>query len=511
MTMLTAEQPIARDAGLDRLFLVAIASCLVATGIVLVPGVHGHQIQPAVDLALDTVAAVVCFTLTTLAWARFREQHVIAAAYHAAAFMALSTAYGIAVVVSLEYASDLPRLALPENVQVLVFAVSRFAAASLFVVAGVLTRRRTYGLGSTWILVTPSLGVLLAMLIGHAIYPPPDALQIITFNDNTGLPTITPFGAVLHVTTSGLFFVGALSSRRLWHAGRAVIDGWIAVGLVFAGFAELHWALYPSAHPGQVSIADLLRLVCSMCLVAGLAGAMRASHRELRMANASLAELRAAEVERAALEERARLARELHDGLAQDLWLAKLRTGEILAAPGLPDDARRAAEGAVAAIDVGLNGARDAVTALRGVAHNDSGFCTLVRRAVEDQGDRYGLRVEFSFEGDHDARIDARTQAEMLRMLQEAMNNVARHADATLVGVRLALANGRISLRIADNGHGFDVAASKAGSYGLASMRERAALIGARLVITSDAGSGTIVAITAPWSRPVVDARMAAR
>ena len=107
--------------------------------------------------------------------------------------------------------------------------------------------------------------------MGRALDPPPDALLIITFEDPSGLPHITPFGAAIHLTTAAVFFVGAYVSRNLWHAGRSVIDGWIAVGLVFAGFAELHWALYPSAHPGQVSTADLLRLVCSACLLAGLA------------------------------------------------------------------------------------------------------------------------------------------------------------------------------------------------------------------------------------------------
>ena len=254
-------------------------------------------------------------------------------------------------------------------------------------------------------------------------------------------------------------------SRNLWHAGRSVIDGWIAVGLVFAGFAELQWTLYPSAHPGQVSTADLLRLVCSACLLAGLASAFRASQRELRTANIELEQLHDSEVERAALEERTRLARELHDGLAQDLWLAKLRIGELVSMEDLSVEARRAAESGLAAIDVGLGDAREAVATLRSSAHSDSGFCNLVRRTVEDYGDRFGLRVEFTFEGDHTTRIAPRTQAEILRITQEALTNVARHADATLVGVRLVIRDDRITLRVADNGRGFDVATVGPRSY----------------------------------------------
>ncbi|MCJ7712583.1 MAG: hypothetical protein MUQ32_17325, partial [Chloroflexi bacterium] len=131
-------------APLDRLFGVAVAIGLVVTVLVLVPGVHGHAILPAADLVLDTIAAVVFIVLTALAWARYRERRVIAAAYHAGAFMALSVAYGLAVLISLQHAAYLDGQAEPDNVQVLAFAVARILAAILFVIAGVATRRRTY-------------------------------------------------------------------------------------------------------------------------------------------------------------------------------------------------------------------------------------------------------------------------------------------------------------------------------------------------------------------------------
>ena len=183
---------------------------------------------------------------------------------------------------------------------------------------------------------------------------------------------------------------------------------------------------------------------------------------------------------------------------------------------GLPVEARRAAEGAVAAIDVGLDDAREAVAALRSTAHEESGFCSLVRRAVEDHGDRFGLRIEFTFEGDHTTSVAPRTQAEILRITQEVLSNVAKHATATLVGVRLALSEGQISLRIADNGTGFDVASRRGAGFGIASMEERAALIGGRLTIESSAETGTLVDLAAPFTLPrtkvdkslVVEARL---
>ena len=156
----------------------------------------------------------------------------------------------------------------------------------------------------------------------------------------------------------------------------------------------------------------------------------------------------------------------------------------------------------MAAIDVGLGDAREAVAALRSSAHADSGFCNLVRQTVEDYGDRFGLRVEFTFEGEHTAHIAPRTQAEILRIAQEALTNVARHAKATVVGVRLVVAGGRITLRVADNGRGFDLAVVGRDAFGLASMRQRAALIGGRLRVASRPGTGTRVFLTAPLTRP---------
>jgi signal transduction histidine kinase len=86
----------------------------------------------------------------------------------------------------------------------------------------------------------------------------------------------------------------------------------------------------------------------------------------------------------------------------------------------------------------------------------------------------------------------------VLRIAQEALTNVRHHADATIVGVRLEVREGRASLRVADNGCGFDPRGVGGARYGLASMRERAALIGGRLEVRSAPGEGTTVELIAP-------------
>ncbi len=505
----TLARPLRPGDVLERLFRASMVVSIVATLVVLLPGVHGHAVLPTVDLVLDTIALIVSVMLTLLAWARFRERRVMGAVYHAAAFLALAMAYGIALIVSLEHSGSISSLAEPETAQDLVFAIATLAAAILFVIAGTFTARRTYGVHPLWIIAGPALAVAAAALVAQVVATPPEALQIIIFDDPAGLPHITPFGAAVCLVTATLFFVGAYVSRGMRRREGMLMDGWIAIALVFAGFAELQWAIYPSAHPGQVSTADLFRLASFLSLLLGLESSVRANLRELRTANVELAALRDADVERAALEERARLARELHDGLAQDLWLAKLRTGQVAGMEGLPPEARRAVEEAASAIDSGLADAREAVAALRSPGHANMGFCALVQRNVEDFGDRFGLRVEYAFEGEHTTRVAPRTQAEILRIAHEALANVARHADATIVGVRLHITDDRIWLRVVDNGRGFDVNAVHEGSFGLASMRERAALIGGRLRVLSRPDAGTRVILTAPFAPPPVAAQAA--
>ena len=94
--------------------------------------------------------------------------------------------------------------------------------------------------------------------------------------------------------------------------------------------------------------------------------------------------------------------------------------------------------------------------------------------------------------------LSARAQAEVLRIAQEALSNVRRHADATVVRVRASMEADRLVVSVRDNGRGFDPASVGQVAFGLASMRERAALIGGELSIESAPGDGTLVTLVVP-------------
>jgi signal transduction histidine kinase len=200
----------------------------------------------------------------------------------------------------------------------------------------------------------------------------------------------------------------------------------------------------------------------------------------------------------AAAQERERLARELHDGLAQDLWLAKLKTTRLAAQPDLDAEARALADEITAAVDAGMTEARQAVAAMRQSPGGNGRLRELLTRSLEDFEDRFGLPVEFECDAELPA-LSARAEAETLRIMQEALTNVRRHADATVVRARAAAAeDGRLVLEVRDNGRGFDANAVGSAAYGLAGMRERAAVIGGEILIESSPQRGTVVRLSVP-------------
>ena len=91
-----------------------------------------------------------------------------------------------------------------------------------------------------------------------------------------------------------------------------------------------------------------------------------------------------------------------------------------------------------------------------------------------------------------------RAQAELLRIVQEALNNVRKHADATLVRVEADSHGGRLRVRVSDNGRGFDPAVVQSSGYGLRSMAERAEGVGASLRVDTRLQDGTRVEVLLP-------------
>ena len=182
----------------------------------------------------------------------------------------------------------------------------------------------------------------------------------------------------------------------------------------------------------------------------------------------------------------------------QDLWLARLTHGRLLSLPDLPRDAQEVAARVDGLLENALAEARQAIVAMQPQA--DASFGSLLVRFVDDLGDRFGLEVTCTVEGEP-VQLGGHVQAEVLRICREALNNVRKHADAATVHVELRTIGSTVQLKVRDNGRGFEPAAERAGGYGLQSMRERADALGAQLAIESAPMDGTRVTLTLDLQR----------
>lgn len=203
----------------------------------------------------------------------------------------------------------------------------------------------------------------------------------------------------------------------------------------------------------------------------------------------------------AVLEERNRMAREIHDTLAQGF------TGIVLqleaAEQALNEDASLAQEHLNRARSLArenLNEARRSVWALRPLALEQLPFETVLRQETESFTRDSGIKAAVNISGEsrtqpHDV------QSTLLRICQEALTNIRKHAEATEVAVHLAFEANTVRLSIRDNGRGFDTETPVESGFGLISMRERVRLLGGTLMVQSEIGRGTLIEATLPLSR----------
>jgi signal transduction histidine kinase len=389
----------------------------------------------------------------------------------------------------------------PGEAPIYVWTITRAAVAAILVIGAARSlRREPPPLPPLVLAIVPAVVLVLSaiMLFGReAILPPVPGASAFDPAGGGGVLGASPLSTavvVLQVAIFVGFIVAAILLRRLYIRYGLVSDGYLAVGLVVAAFSQLHFALDPVVASGIVTSTDALRLVFYVILVLGIQAEIGGDFTALRRANAELSRLREVDAANATLAERTRLAREIHDGLAQDLWYAKLKQGRLTQSESLVAEAKTTAGEVLHAIDSALAEARQAVMAMRVDPSAASSLEEVLRSYVEDFSDRFGVRAEFEAEGTLQ-RLPPRTEAEVLRIVQEALNNVRRHADATVVRVKTERSGPISRISVTDNGKGFDPSAVPPERYGLRGMRERADLVGATLEIRSQPQDGTRVSI----------------
>jgi NarL family two-component system sensor histidine kinase LiaS len=194
--------------------------------------------------------------------------------------------------------------------------------------------------------------------------------------------------------------------------------------------------------------------------------------------------------ELARMEERNRLARDLHDTVKQQTYAARM---QLTAARNLLGSDPTAVAGH---IDTALQLNRETqqelkliIDELRPAALEGKGLAQALKEYAERWQKHTGIQVKTTISGERSLPLDV--EQVLYRVLQEALSNIARHAEADTVGLSLSMTPDKVSLLVADNGRGFDVDAVSPGSYGLAGMRGRLSEVGGTLHVASTLSTGT--------------------
>jgi signal transduction histidine kinase len=208
----------------------------------------------------------------------------------------------------------------------------------------------------------------------------------------------------------------------------------------------------------------------------------------------------------AVLEERIRIARELHDGLAQVLGYINTQTlaAKRLLTTGRTEEARSRLDAMEGAARNVYGDVREAILGLR-LSLPRQGLVPTLRSYLEEYASMSGTHLSLSAD-DHVETVELPPEVEiqLVRIVQEALANVRKHAQAANATVRLALDDGVLAIEVADDGRGFDPGLERRTGwprFGLQTMRERAQALGGRFELESKPGAGTRVRVTLPEVR----------
>jgi signal transduction histidine kinase len=303
------------------------------------------------------------------------------------------------------------------------------------------------------------------------------------FLEVTGVQMAIQFALTGLVALTCLRFFMA---RELTNGRSDSFHTWVGMSLIFATFSQLHYAFYPSIYSQTITTGDLLRLAFYAMLLTALTAEYLQYQRSMR--------------EVAVLEERARIARDIHDGAAQGLSFVLASLAETVhdgVAPALRTRAGRWME----ILSDAQENLRDAITVLGPCCGGDpermiSAFC-------RDFSRRYGVQIDFQCVG-HASALPSPKDRELLLVLAEALHNLRKHGDSSQAVVLLQAQPRRLDLRVSGKGAGSPLPEQGAGQavdstrYGCGSMAERARRLQGSLSITSDAATGTTVQLTVP-------------
>ncbi len=291
-----------------------------------------------------------------------------------------------------------------------------------------------------------------------------------------------------------------ISGQAAWNFPVNISKRWILVFCLFS--AGTMQAVYPGTEGLGFAITYIAGTLLMVFLIAMTRRADQARLEsqallvELKDANQKLQEY-AVKVERlAAAEERNRLARELHDSVSQTIFSLTLtaQAARILVdrdpgrIPQLLDHLQSLSQNALAEM-------RSLIEHLRPPPLQERGLIPALRSHIEERKSRDGLSV--TLQADIQTQLPEAIEEGLFRIVQEALNNIVKHARTDSAAVTVKESDGSISLLVEDHGAGFDLAAARnaRGHIGLSSMEERVKALGGSMKVDSAPGAGTRIII----------------
>jgi signal transduction histidine kinase len=312
-------------------------------------------------------------------------------------------------------------------------------------------------------------GLFAGELPGQFASPPTDRQSLERFHQQ-------PMLTVLESLAALCFAVAAFAFARHADRERDTLQMWLGIFAMIASVAFINFALVPTLYTELLYAGDVFLLVADLLLLLG-------TILEIGVYQASVTEA-------AVLDERRRVARDLHDGVAQELAFISSQMRWIVK----QEPEKRAVDQIMDSVERALDESRAAISALSRPA--DESLHTALANAAADIGTRVGARLEL----DLDERVDlpGPWREALVRITREAVANAVRHGRARTVSVQLRDADG-VWLRVTDDGEGFDPTdVHPGGGYGLTSMRERTEALGGQFSVSSAPGEGTCVEIELP-------------
>jgi signal transduction histidine kinase len=451
--------------------LAAVVAGVLTDLVAFVPSLHFAYRSVPLHAMLEMTATLASLLTTFLLWGRLRERR-------GTDDLLLFVGLGVLAVSTLLFATVPAAFWTMPHPFTTWMGVTGSAIGALLLAAAAFVRRgrlRDHERAAGHAVVAVAIFLMIAAsIVGALVDQLPAGINPATNSNGSLLVTNHPAILATQMVIALLFAVAAVGFTRRAERDRDELLLWIGAAAAVATFSRVNYFLYPSLYAGWVYTGDVFRLGFYALLLVGAA-------REIWMYQQAHAHSRV-------LEERRRIARDLHDGLAQELAFIATRSRELVREREDADIVQIAS-----AAERGLDESRRAIAAL--TLRVDEPFDVALVQTVEEIGDRLGTHVEIDAEPA--PKMTADRQQQLLRIVREAVTNAARHGQADLVRVEFTNGNG-LRLRIRDDGVGFDPDTGRTGGFGLRVMRERARSIGGELTIASRPHMGTEVEVVVP-------------